>query len=185
MPELFLELFGEEIPARMQVDAEGRLATLVSKGLEDAGLGGALTATWSGPRRLALSIKDVSGKQADLNEERRGPRADAPDQAIEGFLKGVGINRDAAEIRSTPKGDFLFATLNQKGRDAKDVIPEMLTQILSDFVWPKSMRWGRSSKRWVRPLHRISVLFDGKALSGIFDLGGGQKSDIRLIHIGA
>ena len=175
MPELFVELFGEEIPARMQVDAEERLAKTLSKELADAGLGGGDAVSWSGPRRLAVAIKDIAVKQADLNEERRGPRADAPEQAVAGFLKGAGITRDQAEIRSTPKGDFLFAIISQKGRDAKDVVPEIMARILADFAWPKSMRWGRSSKRWVRPLHRVSVLFDGVALDGGFDLGGGQQ----------
>ena len=88
MAELFLELFGEEIPARMQVNAEARLLDMVTKGLSDLGLGGSDAKSWSGPRRLAVSVKDVAVRQADLNEEKRGPRADAPDQAIEGFLKG-------------------------------------------------------------------------------------------------
>ena len=86
MAELFLELFGEEIPARMQVGAEARLLEMVTKGLNDLGLGGGASASWSGPRRIAVSVKDVAVRQADLNEERRGPRADAPEQAIAGFL---------------------------------------------------------------------------------------------------
>ena len=174
MAELFLELFGEEIPARMQVSAEARLLEMVTNGLSDLGLGGSDAKSWSGPRRLAVSVKDVAVRQADLNEEKRGPRADAPDQAIEGFLKGAGITRDQAELRSTPKGDFLFAVINKPGQDAKAVIPEMMASILADFTWPKSMRWGRSTKRWVRPLHRVSVIFDGAALEGSFALGGGQ-----------
>ncbi len=177
MAELFVELFGEEIPARMQVAAEARLLDMVTKGLDDAGLtsnAGDDAMSWSGPRRLAIAIKNVAAKQADLHEERRGPRADAPAQAIEGFLKGAGITREDAEIRSTPKGDFLFAVINTSGRDAVDVIPELIAQILADFTWPKSMRWGKSTRRWVRPLHRVSVLFDGTPLDGSFDLGGGQ-----------
>lgn len=107
MAELFLELFGEEIPARMQEAAERKLADAISGALADKGLGGSTPITWSGPRRLAVAINDVAEMQADLSEERRGPRTDAPDSAIEGFLKSAGISRDEAEIRSTPKGDFL------------------------------------------------------------------------------
>jgi glycyl-tRNA synthetase beta chain len=174
MAELFGELFCEEIPARMQVDAEHQFLNETLKALKDAGLGGGTVKSWSGPRRLAVFVKDVATRQPDLNEERRGPRADAPKQAIEGFLKGAGINRDQAEVRPTPKGDFLFAVINKPGRKAKDIIPELIEEILGDFAWPKSMRWGRSSQSWVRPLHRISVLFDGKPLKGELDLGGGQ-----------
>ena len=184
MAELFLELFGEEIPARMQVGAEARLLEMVTKGLNDLGLGGGASASWSGPRRIAVSVKDVAARQADLNEERRGPRADAPEQAIAGFLKGAGISRDEAETRSTPKGDFLFAVINKPGRDAKAVIPEMIAEILADFAWPKSMRWGRSTKRWVRPLQRVSVIFDGAALEGSFDLGGGQMISFGATSLG-
>ena len=175
MPELFIELLSEEIPARMQAAAEQRLSDAFSTALKDAGLGGDAVKSWSGPRRLAVSINNVLAIQPDLVEERRGPRADAPAQAIEGFLKGAGVSRDAVEERSTPKGVFLFAVINKKGGAAEDVIPQLLTDILTNFAWPKSMRWGRTRQRWVRPLHRISVLFDGKGVKGAFDLGGGAS----------
>ncbi|MGU9962279.1 MAG: glycine--tRNA ligase subunit beta [Candidatus Puniceispirillales bacterium WSBS_2018_MAG_OTU23] len=175
MPELFIELLSEEIPARMQVVAEERLRDGLAKAIKDAGLGGDAVKSWSGPRRLAVSIDNVLAIQPDLVEERRGPRADAPAQAIEGFLKGAGVSRDAVEARSTPKGVFLFAVINKKGGAAEDVIPQLLTDILNNFAWPKSMRWGRTRQRWVRPLHRISVLFDGKGVKGAFDLGGGAS----------
>ena len=171
MAELFLEVFGEEIPARMQVAAEQRMAETLSKALKDAGLGGDAPRSWSGPRRIAVSISGVATSQPDLNEERRGPRADAPEQAIAGFLKGAGISRDQAETRSTPKGDFLFAVINKKGQAASDVIPDMISGLLAQFSWPKSMRWGRGKQRWVRPLHRINVIFDGKPLAGTMPLG--------------
>jgi glycyl-tRNA synthetase beta chain len=181
MAELFIELFGEEIPARMQVAAENALLADTMLALSRAGLLDvddknvkANIKSWSGPRRLALSIKGVAARQPDLNEERRGPRADAPQKAIDGFLETAGISRDQAEVRSTPKGDFLFAVINEPGRDAGDVIPELTAKILSNFAWPKSMRWGRSNRSWVRPLHRVSVIFDGGPLAGEFDLGGGH-----------
>lgn len=174
MAELFVELFGEEIPARMQLAAEARLTEALTKAVKDAGLGGAAATSWSGPRRLAVSIPDVALMQPDLNEERRGPRADAPEQAIAGFLKGAGITLDQAERRDTPKGEFLFAVINKKGAAAAAVLPQMIADVLAGFTWPKSMRWGRSRSRWVRPLHRVSVVFDGQPLTGSLDLGGGQ-----------
>ena len=179
MAELFVELLGEEIPARMQKAAEKQLADAVTGGLIELGLLDKAEAaqenamqSWSGPRRLAVSVTGVAVMQPDLSEEKRGPRVDAPDQAIEGFLKSAGISRDQAETRSLPKGDFLFAVISRKGRAATDVVPGMLSGILAGFNWPKSMRWHRSTRGWIRPLHRVSVLFDGKPLSGSFDLGG-------------
>ena len=180
MAELFLEVFGEEIPARMQVAAEQRMAETLSKALKDAGLGGDAPRSWSGPRRIAVSISGVATSQPDLNEERRGPRADAPEQAIAGFLKGAGISRDQAETRSTPKGDFLFAVINKKGQAASDVIPDMISGLLAQFSWPKSMRWGRGKQRWVRPLHRINVIFDGKPLAGTMPLGDQADDQIAF-----
>ena len=184
MAELFLEVFGEEIPARMQVSAEQRMAETLSKALKDMGLGGDAPRSWSGPRRIAVSITGLSTSQPDLNEERRGPRADAPEQAIQGFLKGAGITLDEAETRTTPKGDFLFAVINKKGQAAKDVIPSMISDILSQFAWPKSMRWGRGKQRWVRPLHRISVIFDGQALPGSLMLGGDDRIEFGASSFG-
>ena len=171
MAELFLEVFGEEIPARMQVAAEQRMVESLSKALKDAGLGGDAPRSWSGPRRIAVSIQGLATSQPDLNEERRGPRADAPEQAIAGFLKGAGISRDQAEVRSTPKGDFLFAVINKKGQSASEVIPPLISSLLAQFAWPKSMRWGRGKQRWVRPLHRVNVIFDGQPLAGSLSLG--------------
>lgn len=184
MAELFIEIFGEEIPARMQPAAEQRFADGLAQTLKDAGLGGDAPRTWSGPRRLAVSISGVALTQPDLNEERRGPRADAPEQAIAGFLKGAGITRDEAEIRPTPKGDFLFAVINKKGQDAAVILPEMIRDLLMQFSWPKSMRWGRSRQRWVRPLHRVSVVFDGKPLAGELPLGGGASVGFSAATLG-
>jgi len=175
MAEVFIELFGEEIPARMQEAAERRLAEALAHALAENGLGGDKAKTWSGPRRLAVAIDDVALMQADLSEERRGPRADAPPAAIEGFLNAAGISRDEAEIRSTPKGDFLFAVIERKGAAARDILPGLIAGVLEEFSWPKSMRWGRGRARWIRPLSRISVLLDGKPVPGAFDLGAGQS----------
>ena len=145
MAELFIELFSEEIPARMQVAAEKRLAEQLSTALAEAGFGGSTPQSWSGPRRIAVSIKDVATTQPDLNEERRGPRADAPEQAIAGFLKGAGISRDEAEVRSTPKGDFLRVI--KKGQAATEVI-----QIITDIAafHGQKVCVGANKQRWVR-----------------------------------
>ena len=177
MAELFIELLGEEIPARMQAAAEARLREAVREALANSGLAGedAAVRSWSGPRRLAVSAGGVLARQPDMAEERRGPRADAPEQAIEGFLKSAGIDRGEAETRSTPKGDFLFATVKQKGKPARDVLPGMVREVLEGFTWPKTMRWHRSSHGWIRPLHGIVAVFDGKVLKGGFDLGGGME----------
>ena len=175
MAELFIELFGEEIPARMQKAAEVRLVDAVMAALSESGLGGETPQSWSGPRRLAVAVTGVAEREADLNEERRGPRADAPDQAVAGFLKSAGISREEAEVRSTPKGDFLFAVIKRDGRAAIDVLPAMVASIISGFNWPKTMRWGTSRKGWIRPLHRAIVLFDGKPMAGSVDLGGGMQ----------
>ena len=177
MAELFIELLGEEIPARMQEAAEKRFANAVMEGLVGAGLAGgdAPVRSWSGPRRLAVSVDGVAAKQPDVSEEKRGPRADAPKQAIDGFLKSTGIRRNELETRSTPKGDFLFAVVDRKGRLAREVLPGVIDGILSDFTWPKTMRWNRSDRSWIRPLHRITAVLGGKALGGSFDLGGGME----------
>jgi glycyl-tRNA synthetase beta chain len=175
MAEFFIELLGEEIPARMQIGGQSRLADKLGQALEEAGLGGEMFRSWSGPRRLAVSFKNIRLVQPDLTETRRGPRVDAPDQAIEGFLKGAGITRDEAELRSTPKGDFLFAVIEKKGIPATEILPQLLAEVLADFTWPKTMRWAQTRRRWVRPLHRISALFDGKPLKGAVDFGGGVK----------
>ena len=177
MAELFIELLSEEIPARMQAAAEEQLRDAVLKGLTEAGLSGGnlSTRSWSGPRRLAVSVSDVPAKQPDLAEEKRGPRADAPKEAIDGFLKAAGISRGKAETRSTPKGDFLFATIRQKGKPAGDVLPGVIRSMLWNFSWPKAMRWHRSSQDWIRPLHSVVALLDGKVIKGAYDLGGGME----------
>ena len=184
MAELLLELQGEEIPARMQQRAVDDLQRLVLEALAEAGLGGRLQQCYSTPRRLAVVLDAVADIQPDSSEERRGPREDAPPAAIEGFLKSAGISRDEAELRDTPKGRFLFAVINKKGKPSTTILPELVNHVLSRFPWPKSQRWGRSAFTWVRPLHRITLLLDGKALTGRFDLGGGMAIEYGCETIG-
>jgi glycyl-tRNA synthetase beta chain len=168
MPELLIELLSEEIPARMQARGAGDLARLVANGLTAAGLTHARPREFWTPRRLALIVEDVPARQDDRTEEKRGPRADAPAAAIEGFLRGAGVTLDQCERRETPKGTFLFATVAIKGLPTGQVIAALMPQVLADFPWPKSMRWGANRERWVRPLHGILCLFDGVAVPFAF-----------------
>ncbi len=164
MAELLLELFSEEIPARMQARAAEDLTKLVTDGLKAADLGFDKVEALVTPRRLTLIVDGLPEKQPDLREERRGPRADAPEKAINGFLAGNGVTLDQCEKRETPKGVFLFAIVEQKGRAASEVIKDIIEDAMNKLPWPKSMRWADQKIRWVRQLDRILCLFDGKVI---------------------
>ncbi|WP_286791616.1 glycine--tRNA ligase subunit beta, partial [Thalassospira sp. UBA4513] len=164
MAELLLELFSEEIPARMQARAAEDLTKLVTDGLKAADLGFDKVEALVTPRRLTLIVDGLPEKQPDLREERRGPRADAPEKAINGFLAGNGVTLDQCEKRETPKGVFLFAIVEQKGRAASEVIKDIIEDAMNKLPWPKSMRWADQKIRWVRQLDRILCLFDGKII---------------------
>lgn len=155
MPNLLIELFSEEIPARMQRRAAEDLKKIVTNGMVDAGLTHAGAAAFSTPRRLTLAVQDVLSESPTIQEERKGPRVDAPDKAIEGFLRGAGLTKDQLEVREEKKGKVYFATIKKPGRPATDIIAEVLENAVRNFPWPKSMRWGAGSLRWVRPLHSI------------------------------
>lgn len=162
MADLLLELFSEEIPARMQKGATDDLKRLVSVGLKAEGLAFSNMVAHVTPRRLVLHVEGLPEAQSDLREERKGPKVGAPEKAVEGFLRSVGKTLDEVEVQSSPKGDFYIATTEKKGRPTADVIGELVPSVVRNFPWPKSQRWGSSSLRWVRPLHRILCLFDGK-----------------------
>ncbi|MBO9423878.1 glycine--tRNA ligase subunit beta [Labrenzia sp. R4_1] len=161
MPDLLLELFSEEIPARMQRKAAEDLKTLVTNALVDAGLPYEGAKAFATPRRLALHVAGVPAGSAATREERKGPRVGAPEKAVEGFLRGAGLaSIDEATIQTDPKkGDFYVAVIEKPGRSAIDIIAEFMPGILRNFPWPKSMRWGTTSTRWVRPLHSIIATF--------------------------
>jgi len=166
MPDLLLELFSEEIPARMQARAADDLRRMVTDRLVAEGLVYEGAKSFATPRRLALTVHGIPVRQADLKEERRGPRVGGADAAIQGFLKATGLaSIDQAKIeRDAKKGDFYVALIEKKGRATIDVLTEMLPVIIRTFPWPKSMRWGaRSAKAgslaWVRPLHAITATF--------------------------
>ncbi|WP_166416457.1 glycine--tRNA ligase subunit beta [Cochlodiniinecator piscidefendens] len=155
MPDLLIELFSEEIPARMQGKAAEDLKKIVTNGLVDAGLTYASAGVFSTPRRLTLSIDGLLSESPTTREERKGPRVDAPEKAIEGFLRGAGLTRDQLTEREEKKGKVFFAVIEKPGRPAADIIAEVLEGAIRNFPWPKSMRWGTGSLRWVRPLHSI------------------------------
>ena len=169
MPNLLIELFSEEIPARMQAGAAENLKTLVTNGLVEAGLTYSGAKAFSTPRRLALAVEGVSAESPTVREERKGPKVGAPEKAIEGFLRGAGISRGDLEERETPKGAIYFATIEKEGRAAEAIIAETLEATIRNFPWPKSMRWGDGSLRWVRPLHSIICLFEDEAGSRVID----------------
>lgn len=161
MPDLFLELFSEEIPARMQRRAAADLAALVTEGLNAAGLPQEGVTAFATPRRLALNVVGLPARSADVEEERKGPRVGAPAAAIDGFLKAAGLaSIDQATIVSdAKKGEFYVATIRKAGRATVDVVAELIPQVVRTFPWPKSMRWGAGTLRWVRPLHSIVCTF--------------------------
>src|SRR6201991_401515 len=165
MPDLLLELFSEEIPARMQAKAADDLRRMVTDKLVAEGLVYEGAKAFATPRRLTLTVHGIPARQSDLKEERRGPRVGGPDAAIQGFLKATGLaSISEAKIQPDKKGDFYIALIEKPGRATLDVLAEILPVIIRTFPWPKSMRWGaRSAKSgsltWVRPLHAITATF--------------------------
>ena len=170
MPDLLIELFSEEIPARMQARAAEDLKKRVTDGLVGAGLTYAGAAALSTPRRLTLALDGLLAESPTIREERKGPKVGAPDKAIEGFLRGAGLTRDQLEERDTPKGAVYFALIEKPGRAAAEIIAEVLEDCIRNFPWPKSMRWGAGSLRWVRPLHSILCILSDEAGGSVVDL---------------
>ncbi len=165
MADFVLELLTEEIPARMQMAAAEQLRTRFAAGVAAFGLATGAVESAVTPRRLVLMVRDVAAASSGTHDERRGPRADAPEGAVAGFLKSTGLTRDQLEERDTPKGRFLYATVVTAGRPAAEVLGDLIPQIVREFDWPKSMRWGvasasTASPRWVRPLSGIVALLD-------------------------
>jgi glycyl-tRNA synthetase beta chain len=160
MPDLLLELYSEEIPARMQAVAQENLKKLVTDKLVDAGLTYEGAKAFSTPRRLALTVQGMLARSSDFREEKKGPRVGAPDGAIQGFLKSAGLKSiSEAKIQQDKKGDFYVALIERKGRPAAEVIAEIVPDVVRNFPWPKSMRWGTGTLSWVRPLHSILCTF--------------------------
>jgi glycyl-tRNA synthetase beta chain len=171
MAELLLELFSEEIPARMQTRAAEDLERLIGDKLKDAGLTFDTVRSFATPRRLAAVVDGLPARSPDVSEEKKGPRVGAPEAAVQGFLKSAGLKSlDEAEIRADKKGDFYVATIKRSGRATPQVVAEVVPEIVRNFPWPKSMRWGNGRLRWVRPLHSILCIFGGKMVP--FEIDG-------------
>jgi glycyl-tRNA synthetase beta chain len=182
MPQLLLELFSEEIPARMQKRAAEDLKRLLMDALTKAGFLPGAVATFSAPRRLVAVVEDLPARTPDVREERKGPKVGAPEAAIQGFLRGAGLTDLAqARIVSDPKkGDFHVADIVKPGRATPEAVAEIVPALIREFPWPKSMRWGDGALRWVRPLHRILCLFDGEIVP--FSVDGIESGDVSEGH---
>ena len=163
MPDLLLELFSEEIPARMQAGAARDLERLMVGALTDRGYLFEGIKAFAGPRRLTLAIAGLPAKQSDVREELKGPKTDAPQAALDGFLKKTGLTKDQLKVEKTPKGDVYMAVVERKGRETPHVLAEIIPDVMAKLPWPKSMRWKPGlAVRWVRPLHSILATFDGE-----------------------
>ncbi|MFA4949725.1 glycine--tRNA ligase subunit beta [Brevundimonas sp.] len=166
MPQLLIELFSEEIPARMQAGAARDLERMAAERLKAAGLAYEALTTYAGPRRLTLVVEGLPSATPDRSEEVKGPRTSAPDQALDGFLRKTGLAKD----QLTERDGVWFGVLSSTGQATTAIIPDMVDQIVRGFPWPKSMRWGSGTLRWVRPLKRIVALFDGAVVP--FEIDG-------------
>jgi glycyl-tRNA synthetase beta chain len=184
MPDLLIELFSEEIPARMQARAREDLKRLVTDGLVEAGLTYASAGAFSTPRRLVLSVEGLTGESPTVREERRGPRVDAPKKALEGFLRATGLRKEELEQREDRRGKVWFAVIERPGRPADEIVAEVLERTIRQFPWPKSMRWGAGTLRWVRPLHAILCLLSDESGSRVvpMEVDGIAASDTARGH---
>jgi len=180
MSELLLEILCEEIPARMQVKAGADLARLLGDALGKAGLAVDNARSFTGPRRLVF-VADVPARSPDVKEERKGPRVGAPEQALAGFMRGAGLsNISQAETRSDKKGEYYVAVLEKSGRDAGEITAGAVPAVMAKFPWPKSMKWGNGTFRWVRPLTSILCVLDGKVVP--FEVAGIESGNVTQGH---
>ncbi|RUY84631.1 glycine--tRNA ligase subunit beta, partial [Mesorhizobium sp. M7A.F.Ca.CA.003.01.2.1] len=192
MPDLLLELRSEEIPARMQRKAAGDLRKMLTDGLVEAGLTYEAAREYWTPRRLTLDIRGLTARSKDINEEIKGPSTSAPEQAVQGFLRKAGLSSIAeAHVHSDPKkGDFYVAHISKPGRAAEQIIADLVPDIIRNFPWPKSMRWGPASAkpgslRWVRPLQSILCTFGPETEEPVvvdFEIDGIRSGNITYGH---
>jgi glycyl-tRNA synthetase beta chain len=187
MSELLLELFSEEIPARLQVRAADDLRRLMIDGLKAKGLDAGEARAFATPRRLTLVVNDVPKKSPAVSEEKKGPRTNAPEQAVQGFLKSAGLASvdEATIVKDEKKGDFYLARIEKPGRAAGEIIAEVLREAILNFPWPKTMRFnakldGGGELRWIRPLHSIVLLLDGKVVP--FEIAGIKSGAVTRGH---
>jgi len=170
MPELLIELFSEEIPARMQAFARETLRKSITDGLVEAGLTYGHAQAFSTPRRLTLVLDGLSTESPTLREERKGPATTAPEAAVQGFLRSTGLTLEQLEKRDDKKGQVYFAVIEKPGRAAPAIVAEVLEKTIRSFPWPKSMRWGNGTLKWVRPLHSILCLLSDDIGATVVDL---------------
>ncbi len=184
MADLLIELFSEEIPARMQARARDDLKSMVTNGLVEAGLTYASAGAFSTPRRLVLAVEGLTLQSAPVREDRKGPSATAPQAAIDGFLRATGLTLDQLDRRADKKGETLYAIIEKPGRAASVIIAEVLEATIRTFPWPKSMRWGTGSLRWVRPLHSILCQLTDETGSSVVPLSvdGIQSGNVTQGH---
>ncbi len=184
MPDLLIELFSEEIPARMQARAADDLRRLMTDGMVEAGLTYAHATAFATPRRLALAVQGLTAESPTVREERKGPREDAPGRAIEGFARFVNMLPGELEVRDTGKGRTYFAVFDKPGRPAAEIVAEVLEATVRGFPWPKSMRWGSGDLRWVRPLHRILCVLSNEAGAEVVpvEIDGIRAGDVTEGH---
>lgn len=185
MPQLLIELFSEEIPARMQAKAEADLGKALGEALKAAGLGFDSLVTCSGPRRLVAVVDGLPERSADVRDERKGPKVGAPEQAIAGFLRGAGLSDiSQAKVVSDPKkGESYVALIETPGRKTAEIVAEAVPALIRGFHWPKSMRWGTGDLRWVRPLQRIVCVFDGKIVPfEVEGIASGNETEGHRVH---
>ncbi len=180
MSDLLLELFSEEIPARMQKRASEDLQKMITDALAKEEVFGEGARAFATPRRLTLAISGLPVRQQDRKEERKGPRVGAPEKAMEGFLKSTGLTLDQCETREDKKGEYYVAVIEKTGRGTDELIAEIVPDVVRNFPWPKSMRWGAGSLRWVRPLHSIVCTLDGEVVP--FEIDGIQSGDVTYGH---
>jgi glycyl-tRNA synthetase beta chain len=185
MSELLLELFSEEIPARLQAKAADDLQRLVVAGLTQRGLNVGAQRAFATPRRLTIVIEKVPALSPAQSEEKKGPRVGAPDGAIQGFLKSAGLTTldQATIVKDDKKGDFYLARIDKPGRAAPEIIAETILDVVAKFPWPKTMRWGSGETRWIRPLRSILCLYNGAVVPmTIGDVISGDETRGHRFH---
>lgn len=184
MPDLLIELFSEEIPARMQARAAADLKRLITDGLVAAGLTYGSAGAFCTPRRLVLSVDGLTAASPDTREERKGPRVAAPDKALQGFLRATGLTRDQLDKRDDKKGQVWFAVIERAGRPADEIVADVLEHTIRNFPWPKSMRWGTGGLKWVRPLHAILCIHSDESGARVvaLDIDGIKAGDTTRGH---
>ena len=184
MAELFIEIISEEIPSRMQKEGAGILRKLIFQKLNNEQIFFKNDEIFFSPRRIGINLFNVSKKQPTKYLEIRGPRIEAPKNALEGFLKSNNLKRNNIFSKKTDKGEFWFAKFKKIGIKTQNLIPKIISEIIMDFPWSKSQRWGVNNIKWIRPLKAINIIFDGKRLK--FKIAGLDRnfltSNVSLGH---